>query len=63
VSDHVTPARFVTIELAERLTGMSQKAIRRKIERAIWAEGIHFRRRDGGVFIDLPAVMKWVDVG
>ena len=40
---------------------MTQKAIRRKIERNVWAEGIHFRRRDGGIFIDLPAVEKWVE--
>lgn len=59
----VAPARFVTIELAERVTGITQKAMRRKIERCVWAEGIHFRRRDGGVFIDLPAVAKWVEVG
>ena len=59
----VAPARFVTIGMAESVTGMTQKAIRRKIERNVWAEGIHFRRRDGGIFIDLLAVTKWVDVG
>ena len=35
----LAPARFVTIELAARLIGLTEKAIRRKIEDGIWAEG------------------------
>ena len=31
--DPITPARFVTIRLAEQLTGITEKAIRRKMER------------------------------
>ena len=59
----ITPARFVTIPLAESVTGITEKAMRRKMERGVWAEGIHFRKRDGGIFIDLKGVEKWVDTG
>jgi hypothetical protein len=57
----ITPARFVTIDLAVKLTGLTEKAIRRKMERGIWAEGIHFRKRDGGIFIDLRGYERWVE--
>ena len=57
----VTPARFVTIKLAEAVTGLTEKSIRRKMERNVWVEGKHFRRRDGGVYIDLQEFEKWVD--
>lgn len=43
----VAPARFVTIELAEVVIGLTAKAIRRKIEDGILAEGKQYRRRDG----------------
>lgn len=60
---HLSPARFVTIELASRLIGLSDKAIRRKIEDGIWAEGKQYRRRDGRVFVDLRGVENWVEHG
>ena len=56
----VTPARFVTIRLAEQLTGITEKAIRRKMERGIWLEGKHWRRADGGIFIDMKEFEQWV---
>ena len=59
----LAPARFVTIELAARLIGLTDKAIRRKIEDGIWAEGRQYRRRDGRVFVDLKGVEHWVEHG
>ncbi|WP_050858836.1 hypothetical protein [Paracidovorax oryzae] len=47
--------------MAHILTGLTQKAIRRKIERGIWLEGKHWRRRDGGIFIDMREYDKWVE--
>lgn len=59
----LAPSRFVTIELASRLIGLTDKAIRRKIEDGVWAEGKQYRRRDGRVFIDIKGVETWVEHG
>jgi len=58
----VAPARFVTIPLAATITGLTAKAIERKIEKGEWAEGIHYRRRDGRTFIDMRGFERWVEV-
>lgn len=60
---HLAPARFVTIELASRLIGLTDKAIRRKIEEGIWAEGKQYRRREGRVFVDLKGFESWIEHG
>lgn len=54
-------ARFITIRLASQVTGLTEKAIRRKIERGIWLEGRHFRRADGGIFIDMKRYEEWAE--
>lgn len=58
----VTPARFVTIELGAAVTGLTEKAIRRKIEDGIWIEGKEYRRQidDGRIYIDLKGYEAWV---
>lgn len=56
----VTAARFVTVKLAEIITGLTEKAIRRKMERGVWLEGKHWRRADGGIFIDMKEFEQWV---
>jgi hypothetical protein len=56
----LAPARFVTIKLAASLTGLSDKAISRKIEKGEWAEGLQYRRKDGRIYIDLRAYETWV---
>ena len=58
----VAPARFVRIRLAAAIMGLTEKAIRRKIERGVWLEGKHWRRADGGIYIDTKAVEKWVEL-
>jgi hypothetical protein len=57
----VAAARWVTIRLAAQMTGLTEKAIRRKIERGIWLEGVHWRRADGGIFIDMQRYNTWVE--
>ncbi|MEW5965860.1 MAG: excisionase [Pseudomonadota bacterium] len=58
------PADYITVELAEIVTGLSKKAIYRKIEDGKWVEGREFRYSpDGGVFIYLPGYYKWVESG
>jgi hypothetical protein len=59
----VAPARFVTIELAATVTGLSPGAIRTKIARSVWLEGRQYIKREGRVFIDLRGVEKWVESG
>lgn len=58
----VSPSRFVTVDLFNKLTGLTKKAVYCKISNGIWAEGVHFRRRDGRIFIDMECYEKWVDV-
>lgn len=57
------PARFVTIELAEALTGLTQAAIRTKIHRGIWLEERQWVKRDGRVMIDLEGYERWAKTG
>jgi hypothetical protein len=57
----IPTSRYVLIEVASAKTGLTKKAIQRKIERGEWIEGKHFRRRDGRVFIDMVAYEAWVE--
>ena len=58
----VAPAPYVTIRLAASLTGLSEKAIRRKIEDGKWIEGREYRRSpDGAIFISLRGYAQWVE--
>lgn len=58
----VAPAPYVTIQLAALITGLTEKAIRRKIEDGKWIEGREYRRSpDGGVFISIKGFQQWVE--
>jgi hypothetical protein len=59
----VATSRFVTIELAAVITGLSPGAIRTKISRAVWVEGREFVRREGRVFVDMRGYERWVGQG
>jgi hypothetical protein len=53
--------RYVTIPRASELTGYSQDAIRTKIKRGVWLEGLMFiKGPDGRILIDLEAYEQWV---
>lgn len=55
-------ARYVTIKLASRLTGLSEGAIRKRMERGLWIEGREWRRADDGrIWIDTKGVERWVE--
>lgn len=57
-------APYVTITLAAAITGLSEKAIRRKIEVGKWLEGREYRRSpDGGIFVSIDGYRKWVEGG
>jgi len=58
----VAPAPYVTIALASIITGLTEKAIRRKIEEGKWIEGREFSRSpDGGVYVCIEGYSKWVE--
>lgn len=59
----VAPSRFVTIDLAEAVTGLTASAMRTKIGKGIWVEGRQYIRREGRVFIDLRGYEQWVELG
>ncbi|HCW21558.1 MAG TPA: excisionase [Achromobacter sp.] len=58
----VAPAPYVTIALAAMITGLTEKAIRRKIEDGKWLEGREYRKSpDGGIFISIKGYQQWVE--
>lgn len=60
----VQSACFVTIALAALMTGLSEKAIRRKIEEGKWLVGREvFKSPDGGVFVSIQGFESWVGRG
>ena len=60
----VAPAPYVTIALAAAITGLSEKAIRRKIEDGKWLAGREFvRSPDGGIFISIRGYQAWIERG
>ena len=58
----ITPARYVLLHLAERMTGYTVKAMQRKIERGDWVEGkVWVRAPDGRLLVDMVGYHKWVE--
>lgn len=58
----IAPAPYITIPLAAVVTGLSEKAIRRKIEDGKWLDGREYRRSpDGGIFISIKGYSSWVE--
>lgn len=54
-------ARFVTVKKAGELFGLSECAVRKRIERGHWCLGKQYRKApDGRIMIDVPAVEHWV---
>ncbi|MBH9725149.1 excisionase family protein [Burkholderia cepacia] len=58
----IAPAPYVTVALAAMITGLTEKAIRRKIEDGKWLDGREYRRSpDGGIFISIKGYQQWVE--
>jgi hypothetical protein len=58
----VLPARYVTIRLYSLISGKSEGAIRKKIERGVWVDGREYRRDpEGCIWINTRGVEKWVE--
>jgi hypothetical protein len=59
---NLTPARYVTVELAATIHGLTSAAIRKRIERGQWLEGREWRRGpDGRIWVDTKGVERWVE--
>lgn len=60
----MAPASYVLIPLAATVTGLTEKAIRVKIEEGVWLEGREYRRGpDGRIYISLRGYEQWVEAG
>ncbi len=60
----VAPAPYVTIKMFALISGLTEKAIRRKMEDGKWVDGKEYRRSpDGGIFISIKGYQKWVEQG
>lgn len=60
----LSPAPYVTIKLAAVQTGLSEKAIRRKIEDGVWLENREWRRApDGRLYVSMRGYQAWVERG
>lgn len=57
-------AETPTIRRAAEALGLTEKAIRRKIEEGVWVQGRHYHRGpDNHIYIDIPGVQRWVRQG
>lgn len=53
--------KCITINKFSELSGYTAKAVRNKIDRAVWKEKIHYHRApDGRIFIVEKAVDDWI---
>lgn len=59
----MTSPRHVTIGRLSELTGLSVRAVEHMIAKGVWAEGRHYRRRNGRIYIDIAAYDLWVEKG
>lgn len=51
---------LVTVKRAAEMTGMSEKAIRRRIESGTWRQGVQYHRTpDGLIFVDMEGLERW----
>ncbi|QCP54545.1 excisionase [Trinickia violacea] len=58
----IAPAPYVTVKMAAATIGLSEKALRRKIEDGKFVEGREYRRSpDGGIFISLKGFAAWLE--
>lgn len=54
-------ASVALIPVAAQLTGLTEKAIRRKIEDGSWLEGFQYHRGpDGHIWVDIRGIARWV---
>ncbi|HKX40900.1 MAG TPA: excisionase [Burkholderiaceae bacterium] len=57
-------AKYITVKLAAAVYGMTEKAIRRRMEEGVWLEGREWRRApDGRLYVIPRGVDAWIERG
>ena len=57
----VAASRYVRIPLAAALTGLTERAIEKKIEDGVWIEGREYKRKGREIYVDMKGYEKWVE--
>lgn len=57
----VAASRYVRIPLAAALTGLTERAIEKKIEDGVWLEGREYKRKGREIYVDMKGYEKWVE--
>ncbi len=52
--------QFKTIKQFSQESGYSEKAIRLKLDKGVWGDGIRFKAPDGRVLISIEGFERWV---
>lgn len=53
--------RYVTVKKAAVMIGITEEAIRKRVQRGVWLEGKEWRRDPlGRIMLDTEALDKWV---
>lgn len=56
------PVKWVLIKRFAELTGHSENAVRQKIEKGVWCDGVEWKRGpDGRIRISVEAYDEWVN--
>ena len=54
--------KWVLIKVLARESGYTEHAIRSKIKKGVWREGVHYLKApDGRILFDREAIEKWVE--
>jgi hypothetical protein len=54
--------KWVLITKVIELIGYTDDAIRAKIKKGVWLQGIHWKKApDGRLFFNLPEIQKWIE--
>lgn len=55
-------ARYVTVKKAASMVGLTEEAIRKRVQRGQWLEGREWRRDPlGRIMIDTEGIKRWVE--
>lgn len=54
--------RWVLIKSLAALSGYSENAIRAKMKKGVWIDGVHYRKApDGRILFNLEAIQSWIE--
>lgn len=54
--------RWVLIKILSQQSGYSEDAIRAKIKKGVWLQGLHYRKApDGRLHFNLEAIQSWIE--